>query len=142
MLPGGDPSDWEVASEGEFHIVAAAPNRGVVRVARQEGHVDEMRRVAALRTRLATFDLPFQIPVPLTDVVEHDGRAAVAMTWVAGQPAPKGEPRVAGARDLLDALRSIDVAQLDGLLASPRAYAGGARWHELMSQACRAPPAG
>lgn len=109
-----------------------APGVGAVRVAREAGRADQLRRVAALCERLDTAGLPFAVPVPLGPVVEHDGRAALPTTWIPGQPAPRGSPRVDGAHLLLESLADVDVTALADVLAPPHAYAGGGRWHEIL----------
>lgn len=132
LLPSADPDDLELFDHGQFHQVVLAPRIGAIRVARQAGQPDQLRRVGTLCERLATAGLPFAVPTPLGPVVEHEGRAALATAWVPGQPAPKGSPRVNGARLLLESLADVDVAIVADVLAPPHAYAGGDRWHNLL----------
>lgn len=132
LLPGARAEDCSVVRAGQFHDVVLAPGTGAVRIARGPGRTAAFERVAALTRRLDTLDLPFGLPVPLGPVVEHDGRAALATRWLAGEPAPRGSPRVDGVRRLLAAMTDVDVAELEGLLAAPHAYAGGDRWEEVL----------
>lgn len=132
LLPGADRAELELFSDGRFHEVVLAPGVGAVRVAREAGQADQLRRVAALCRRLDAGQLPFAVPTPLGPVAEHDGRAALATAWIPGEPAPRGSPRVDGARFLLEALADVDVGGLADVLAPPHAYAGGERWHALL----------
>lgn len=132
LLPSVAVEDCEVVRRGQFHEVVLAPGVGAVRVARDDDRVIDLERVARLTERLAELDLPFQVPVPLGPVRVHDGHAVLATRWVAGTPAPRGSHRVAGIRRLLVGLSEVDADDLDGLLAPPRAYAGGDRWEEVM----------
>ncbi len=81
------------------------------------------------------------MPEPLSDVATVDGHAAVAVSWVAGEPHPPGEVDPAILRELLAALRGVDTGALDGLLAPPHGYAGANQWAELMAQAIGQLPA-
>lgn len=132
LLPAAEPDECRVFTDGQFHDVVLASGIGAVRVARDVGRAAELRRVATLCERLAAADLPFAVPEPLGPVDEIVGRPALVTSWVPGCPAPRGSPRVAGARLLLEALAAVDVAALDGLLAPPHAYAGGESWRTLL----------
>lgn len=132
LLPDARAEDCSVVRRGQFHVVVLAPGVGAVRVARDEDAADELRRVAALTERLAGMDLPFDVPVPLGPVTVQEGRPALATAWIPGAPAPRGSDRVAGVRRLLVGMTEVDVADLDGLLAPPRAYAGGEDWERLL----------
>lgn len=132
LLPSVTAEDCQVVRRGQFHEVVLAPGVGAVRVARDDGGVVDLQRVARLTDRLADLDLPFAVPVPLAPVSVHQGHAALATAWVAGRPAPRGSRRVAGIRRLLVGLGEVDLGEVEGLLARPHAYAGGDRWQHML----------
>jgi hypothetical protein len=92
------------------------------------------RRTELLR-RLERMGLPFAAPAPLSDVVRVEGRTAVAVSWVEGQPCLQGEGGEPGELTrLLLALQEVDCQGLQGLLGAPHEYAGGPRWAEILQQ--------
>jgi len=132
VLPGQSLRGAFVAQGGSHHAVVI-PDVAVVRIARKPTAVSLLPRRTELLRRLASMDLPFAVPTPLTDVVSVDGHTAVALSWLSGTALPRGaavDP--AELTRLLDALRGIDLAELDGLLGEPHEYAGGSRWPSLM----------
>lgn len=132
VLPGQSLRGAFVA-QGGSHCVVVIPDVAVVRVARQPTAVSLLPRRTELLRRLASMDLPFAVPAPLTDVVEVDGHTAVALSWLPGAALPRDTPvDPAELARLLDALQGIDLADLDGLLGEPHEYAGGSRWPSLM----------
>jgi aminoglycoside phosphotransferase (APT) family kinase protein len=124
--------DWRDAEVvvGEFHDVVIATGLAVVKVARG-GAVHHLQRRADLLSVLGRLDLPFATPTPLAPVVRCGDRAAVALSWVHGGPPPH-PPEAAALSGVLEALSSVDVAGLKGLLDAPHAYAGRERWECLM----------
>ncbi|WP_063774171.1 phosphotransferase [Streptacidiphilus rugosus] len=134
VLPGEDLRRAALEGGGSHHVVLL-PGVAVVRVARNPTAVAALPRRTELLRRLAEADLPFAVPVPLTEVVQAEGRTAVALSWLEGRPAGRregGEPKELA--KLLDALREVDCRDLQGLLGAPHEYAGGERWAELMEQ--------
>jgi aminoglycoside phosphotransferase (APT) family kinase protein len=133
LLPG---IAWERArlGQGGSHDVVLLPGVAAVRIANHASAAALLPRRCQLLSRLEKAGLPFAVPVPLTDVVDVDGRSAVALSWVPGSPTPRGEGEPAGLRELLAALASVHLADLDGLLGPVHAYAGGTRWPELMRE--------
>lgn len=132
VLPAADLDGAGLAG-GAFHQVVLLPGTAVVRIARSPTAAAALPRRVELLRRLAAADLPFAVPVPLSDVVTVDGRTAVALTWLDGEPAAKetgGDPRQLAA--LLQALRDVDLRPLADVLGPPHEYAGGDRWGELM----------
>jgi aminoglycoside phosphotransferase (APT) family kinase protein len=132
VLPGQSLRGAFVAQGGSHHAVVI-PDVAVVRIARKPTAVSLLPRRTELLRRLNAMNLPFAVPAPLTDVVEVDGHTAVALSWLPGTALPRRtavDP--AELARLLDALRAIDVSQLDGLLGEPHEYAGGSRWPSLM----------
>ncbi|MFB7667976.1 phosphotransferase [Kitasatospora sp. NPDC056138] len=127
VLPG-ENTDGATLTRGGSHEVVLLPGRAVVRVARNPAAAAALPRRTELLRRLAGLGLPFPVPVPLSDVTEVAGRTAVALSWVGGEPCPKGEgghPRELAA--LLAALRGVDCDRLSDLLGAPHEYAGGDR---------------
>jgi aminoglycoside phosphotransferase (APT) family kinase protein len=133
LLPERPIVDPELVT-GQFHDVVLVPGRAAVRVARHADCYERLARTTALLHRLCELDLPFVVPAPLSDVVEVDGRAAVATSWVPGAPSPRGVGDPRELREALDVLAETPVEALRPLLAEPHAYAGGARWFELMTE--------
>lgn len=130
VLPGADLGR-AVVVQGEFHDVVLLPGEAVVKIARRAA-TPHLERRAALHAALAAAGLPFAVPRPLGPVCHLGERAAVALSWVDGAPAPAGSADPVRLRDLLDAVASVDVATLGGLLDVPHAYAGRDGWAELM----------
>ncbi|MEV6607643.1 aminoglycoside phosphotransferase family protein [Kutzneria sp. NPDC051319] len=132
VLPGQSLHGAFVAHGGS-HSAVVIPDVAVVRIARKPTAVSLLPRRTELLRRLNSMDLPFAVPVPLTEVVEVDGHTVVVLSWLPGSGLPRGtavDP--AELVRLLDALRGIDLALLDGLLGEPHEYAGGSRWPSLM----------
>lgn len=120
-------------ARGGSHAVVLLPGTVVVRIARTAAAAALLPRRTELLHRLSVLDLPFAVPVPLTEVVTVDGCTAVALSWMDGEPCPKGEggdPKQLTV--LLEALRSVDTAPFAHLLARPLEYSGGDRWAEVM----------
>jgi aminoglycoside phosphotransferase (APT) family kinase protein len=140
LLPG---APWERArlGRGGSHEVVLLPGVAAVRVANHPVAAAELPRRCQLLARLDKAGLPFAVPVPLTEVATVHGRVAVALSWVPGDPTPRGEGDPAGLRQLLDTLSSVALDDLDDLLGPCHAYAGGERWPELMAEVCALLPA-
>lgn len=96
LLPGTRLDNAFVAPDGNIHEVMLIPGVAAVRVSRRPlGAASLPRRTEVLR-RLAGADLPFQVPVPLTEVTTFGERAAVAVSWVDGTGLPgSGHPGTA-----------------------------------------------
>ncbi|SEL66210.1 aminoglycoside phosphotransferase family protein [Streptacidiphilus jiangxiensis] len=132
-LPGERLDGARVERSGGSHDVVLLPGVAAVRVARTATARAELPRTVELHGRLAALDLPFAVPRPLSALVEAEGRAGVALTWLDGAPTTRGEGgEPAQLAALLDALRGVDLRDLDGLLGAPHQYAGGERWSELL----------
>lgn len=127
--------DRMVVQDGGEHLVVVAPEVGVVRVARTAQSAALMPRRTELLGRLSELELPFAVPEPLSAVTTVDGYNPVATSWVPGEPHPKGEGDPGALRQVLGALRSINIGPLADLLAEPHGYAGGDDWAELMTLA-------
>jgi aminoglycoside phosphotransferase (APT) family kinase protein len=134
VLPGQDLRSAALASGGSHHVLLF-PGVAVVRIARNSTAVAALPRRTELLRRLAGTDLPFAVPVPLSEVVRAEGHTAVALSWLEGRPFPRGEggePKELVR--LLHALREVDCRDLQGLLGVPHEYAGGEYWAEIMEQ--------
>jgi aminoglycoside phosphotransferase (APT) family kinase protein len=140
LLPGLDRGRASLEF-GVEHVVVVAPEAGVVRISRAPGNRPVMERRVELLSELGRAGLPFTVPAPLSEVAVVDGYAAVALSWVPGEPDRAGNGDPAVLRQLLAALRQVDIGALGSVLASPHGYAGGEQWAELMAQAItRLPP--
>lgn len=140
LLPDVEGSAVAVAHGSEHDVVIVA-EIGVVRVSKQAGTAGLARRRTELLRRLGQAHLPFAIPLPLSEVTEFDGYAAVALSWVGGAPHAKDSASPEALARLLAALRGVDLAPLAELLEPPHGFAGGDRWGELMYQAVAQLPA-
>jgi aminoglycoside phosphotransferase (APT) family kinase protein len=140
LLPG---ADWERArlGQGGSHDVVLLPEVAAVRVTNHPVAAAALPGRVQLLHRLGKAGLPFAVPVPLTDVVTVDGRAAVALSWVPGAPTSRGTGNPYGIRELLEALSAVHLADLADLLGPAHAYAGGERWAELMGDVIALLPA-
>lgn len=131
-LPG-ERLDHARTDHGGSHDVVLLPGVAVVRVARTPTAEAELFRNVELLRRLSVLDLPFAVPEPLSAIVTAEGRSGVALSWLDGEPAARGEggdPEQLAA--LLGALREVDLRGLDGALGVPHQYAGGERWSQLL----------
>ncbi|WP_187279741.1 aminoglycoside phosphotransferase family protein [Quadrisphaera setariae] len=142
LLPDTAASHVSAAEvvRGEFHDVVLLPGRAVVKVARGLA-AQHLERRAALLDALADAGLPLAVPRPLSEVVRTgEASAAVALSWVPGEPAPVGaggEQRVEQLQQLLTAMAAVDVSAgtpVGRCLDVPHAYAGRGRWAELMAR--------
>ncbi|WP_214403010.1 phosphotransferase family protein [Pseudonocardia lacus] len=131
LLPGTALDGATVVSGGS-HDVVRVPGVAAVRIARSAPAVESLARRSALLVALARAGLPFAVPEPLGPVTSTAGWTAVAVSWVPGREAPRGEGDPDVLRGVLDALAGVDLAPLECLLDVPHAYAGRERWEELM----------
>ena len=140
LLPGLDRGRASLEF-GVEHVVVVAPEVGVVRISRAPGNRPVMERRVELLSELGRAGLPFAVPEPLSEVAVVDGYAVIALSWLPGEPRRTGYDDPAPLRQLLAALRQVDIGVLSSALAPPHGYAGGAQWAELMTQAItRLPP--
>jgi aminoglycoside phosphotransferase (APT) family kinase protein len=133
VLPGQDLANGAEFARGGFHDVVLLPGVAVIRVARNAATAAALPRRTELLRHLEGMALPFAVPVPLSDVVNVEGRTAVALSWIDGQPCPRGEggePKEL--TRLLHALQEVDCQGLQDLLGAPHEYAGGPRWAEIL----------
>ncbi|GAA1187101.1 aminoglycoside phosphotransferase family protein [Pseudonocardia alaniniphila] len=114
------------------HDVVLIPDVAAVRIARSAPAVESLPRRTALLEALAQAELPFATPIPLSPVVSTSDWTAVAVSWIPGSYAPRGNGDPTTLRNVLDALAAVDLAPLIDLLDVPHAYAGRQRWEELI----------
>jgi len=132
LLPDASVGGARLA-RGQFHDVVLLPGAAAVRIARRPAAAAELPRRTELLKRLARAELPFAVPVPLSDVLTVDGLTAVALSWVDGVPAEKGTGDPGRIRQLLRSLAEVQMPSLDGVLGPPHAYCGGPRWAEVIA---------
>ena len=89
VLPGQSLHGAFVA-QGGSHGAVVIPDVAVVRIARKPTAVALLPRRTELLRRLNSMDLPFAVPVPLTEVAEVDGHTVVALSWLPGSGLPRG----------------------------------------------------
>ena len=117
-------------ARGEFHDVVLIADLAAIRVTRTAEAADLLPRRVELLHRLSELGLPFAVPRPLADVVEWNGRCAVALSWIPGRPAATASP--AALRDLLKALALVSPSTLGDALDVAQSYAGRTDWEALM----------
>ena len=131
VLPDADFGVARVAL-GQFHDVVLLPAVAVVRIARRAAAAAQLPRRMALLRRLGELGLPFAVSEVLSEVVVVGERAAVAVSWLAGQPLPRGEGDPQRLAALLAALREVSLDRVADVLDAPHAYAGRDAWLDLM----------
>lgn len=110
------------------------PGVAAVRVSKRASAAAELpRRVEILRA-VAAVGLPFAVPEPLGAVAMFGERAAVAVSWIDGESLPEGVGDPAAFGLLLEALREVQItADLEMVLDTPRRYADGLGWVEILN---------
>jgi aminoglycoside phosphotransferase (APT) family kinase protein len=132
LLPGTRLDDAFTATEGNIHDVLLIPGAAAVRVSKRPLAATSMpRRIEVLR-HLASADLPFQVPTPLTPVTMFDDRAAVAVSWIDGIPLPKGEGDPQQIAEVLTAVSSVPLDP--ALLAAVDDRAQGPSWSTIIAE--------
>ncbi|HEY2703725.1 MAG TPA: aminoglycoside phosphotransferase family protein [Candidatus Dormibacteraeota bacterium] len=135
LVPGA-PLEAARLAQGTFHYVVTIPGVAAVRIAKRAPASEAMgRRTERLRL-LAASGLPFAVPEPLTPVTMFGERAAVAVSWIAGEGLAVGEGDPSAIGGLLEALRVVPITpELRAVLNTPHEYSGGPQWVELMIEA-------
>jgi aminoglycoside phosphotransferase (APT) family kinase protein len=132
VLPGQGLAGAVIA-RGGFHDVVLLPGVAAIRIARDSATAAALPRRTELLRRLERVGLPFAVPAPLSEVVCVEGRTAVALSWVEGQPCRRGEGgEPEELARLLHALQQVDCRDLLDLLGAPHEYAGGPHWAEIL----------
>jgi len=131
LLPSTSLDRATVIPSGS-HDVVLIPDIAAVRIARSAPAVESLPRRTALLEALAKAGLPFATPIPLSPVVSTFDWTAVAVSWIPGRYAPRGNGEPTTLRNVLEALAVVDLAPLIDLLDVPHAYAGRERWEELI----------
>ncbi|SFR26548.1 Phosphotransferase enzyme family protein [Lentzea waywayandensis] len=132
LLPGVRLDDAFVAADGNIHDVLLIPGIAAVRVSKRPlGAASMPRRVEALR-RLASAELPFQVPEPLTPVTTFGDRAAVAVSWLDGVALPEGVGDPSQVAEVLEAVRSVPLG--DSLTEALDGRALGPSWSAIIAE--------
>jgi aminoglycoside phosphotransferase (APT) family kinase protein len=120
------------ATEGNIHEVLLIPGIAAVRVTKGPLTTAAMpRRVEVLR-QLASADLPFQVPKPLSPVTTFGDRAAVAVSWLDGTHLPKNLGDPAQIAEALEAVRSVPLT--DSLMEVLDNRSQGPSWHTILTE--------
>ena len=135
LVPDASLRSARLAGDGNMHHVVLVPGVAAVRISRRASHAADMpRRVSILRA-VAAAGLPFAVPEPLSEVVTFGERAAVAVSWVGGEPLPEGVGDASAFGALLEALREVEISpELDALLPKPRRHADGLGWADILNE--------
>ena len=120
-------------ARGQFHDVVLVPGVAAVRIARRPAAAAQLPRRTELLRRLARMQLPFAVPVPLSDVLVVDGLTAVVVSWIDGAPGEKGTGQPGPLRQMLAALAEVPIPMLTDVLGPPHGYCGGSRWAEVIT---------
>ncbi|WP_232620768.1 phosphotransferase [Rothia kristinae] len=121
------PTEWDVHSNGSAHLVVNAGQRVSVRVAKNHLVGRQVQRRTDLLCALPS-DLPFEVPRPLTRVLERGGHVAVGLTWVPGRPREVGPAPARALGRALRAIDAIDPAPLAAMLEPSQSHWGGSHW--------------
>lgn len=123
LFPHRSTETARVEEGGQFHRVLLLPPTAVIRMARDAPASAQLPRSVALHNALADL-LPVPVPRQLTELVEHQGQAAVGMSYIPGaaHPPHSGDPKVL--RDIVKMLAEVPVEPLRPLLAEPFAFRG------------------
>lgn len=135
LVPDAPPDAARLAEHGNMHHVVLFPGVAAVRISKRPSHAAALpRRVEILRA-VAAAGLPFAVPEPLTAVATFGERAAVALSWIDGKGMPEGIGDPAAFAPLLEALREVEISpQLEAILHTPRRYADGLGWADILSE--------
>lgn len=133
LVPDAPIGSARLATQGNMHHVVLVPGVAAVRISKRPDSAAELpRRVAILRA-VAAAGLPFAVPEPLTPVTTFGDRAAVAVSWIAGEVLPEGVGDPAAFGPLLTALREVEISPaLEAVLHRPRRDANGLGWAEIV----------
>jgi aminoglycoside phosphotransferase (APT) family kinase protein len=135
LVPDAPVGSARLAEHGNMHHVVLFPGVAAVRISKRPSAAAELpRRVEILRA-VAAAGLPFDVPKPLTAVARFGDRAAVAVSWIGGESLPEGTGDPAAFALLFETLREVETSpQLEAVLHTPRRYADGLGWAEILSE--------
>lgn len=135
LVPDAPVDSARLAEHGNLHHVVLFPGVAAVRISKRPSAAAELpRRVEILRA-VAAASLPFDVPEPLTAVARFGDRAAVAVSWIGGASLPEGIGDPAAFGLLLETLREVEISpQLKAVLHTPRRYADGLGWAEILNE--------
>ncbi|GAA4079067.1 phosphotransferase family protein [Nonomuraea soli] len=134
LVPGAPLGSARLAEQGNLHHVVLFPGIAAVRIGRRATDAAEMPRRAEIHRVIAAAGLPFAVPEPLTEVTAFGERTAFAVSWIDGEGLPEGAGDPAAFGPLLEALREVEISPaLRDLLHTPRPYAGGVGWADILA---------
>lgn len=123
IFPDLDPSRCHVEEGGQFHRVLILAPHAVIRMARTSEASAQMPRSVALHNQLAQL-LPVPVPRQLGPLVQHEGQAAVALSYL---PGAAHRPHTGDAeilRGIVTMLAEAPLDELRPLLSEPFAFRG------------------
>ena len=124
LVPGA-PLDKARRGPGNVHDVVLLPGVAAVRVSKRPLGAAQMPRGVEILRAIKAAGPPFQVPEPLTPVMEFGSRRAVAVSWISGAGLPEGQGDPRRIAELLSAIRELPVTdELRRLLPAPRAHDG------------------
>lgn len=134
-VPDAPVGSARLAEHGNMHHVVLFPGVAAVRISKRPGAAAESpRRVEILRV-IAAAGLPFDVPEPLTAVARFGDRAAVAVSWIGGEPLPEGIGDPAAFGLLLETLREVEISpELEAVLHERCRHADGLGWAEVLNE--------
>jgi len=134
LVPDAPLGSARLAEHGNMHHVVLFPGIAAVRISERPSAAAELpRRVEILRA-VAAAGLPFAVPEPLTEVATFGEQAAVAVSWIDGEPLPEGSGDPAAFGLLFEALREVEISpELEAVLHTPRRYADGLGWADILN---------
>ncbi|SEQ04181.1 hypothetical protein [Lentzea albida] len=132
LLPGTPLDNAVVAPDGTIHEVLLIPGVAAVRVSRRPLDATSLPRRTEVLRRLAGADLPFQVLVPLTEVITFGERAAVAVSWVDGTGLPEGAGTPEQVAEVLETVRSVPLT--DSLMEVLDNRAEGSSWSAIIAE--------
>ncbi|WP_066516208.1 phosphotransferase family protein [Curtobacterium ammoniigenes] len=124
------PSErWERVAHGSANLVILADDVAV-RVSRTSAAAAQSVRAQQLVDALP--DLPFAVPRSLASPSRNGHLVAIPQRRAPGAPHAPGSGEPARLVELLDALTSVALPDIEQHLAEPHAYMGGADWYTVM----------
>lgn len=135
LLPGAPLDRARPAADGNIHHVVLLPGIAAVRISKRPSAAEALPRRTELLRAIGAAGLPFAVPEPLTPVMDFDGRAAVAVSWLDGAALPEGEGDPEQIGDLLRALREVPLTPaLRRALAASREQTPARGWAEVLAE--------
>jgi aminoglycoside phosphotransferase (APT) family kinase protein len=135
LVPDAPVGSTRLAEHGNMHHIVLFPGVAAVRISKRPSAAAELPRRMEILRAVAAAGLPFDVPEPLTAVARFGDRAAVAVSWIGGESLPEGIGDPAAFGLLLETLRDVEISpQLKAVLHTPRRYADGLGWAEILNE--------